>query len=169
MTAANVLDQLRASGITVTAVGDRLRLSAKPGALTAAMRADVLAVKGELIHLLQHDLRDHLHRIAADAGLPESIVETLDDDDLAETVGCYGRDDVAFLQYLRLLAERAQVAAGQRPAGFTKAATCSGCGRVWLWPSAPPEVIACPWCFRRKAGMPIPRPVDEDADGRRQG
>jgi hypothetical protein len=60
--------------------------------------------------------------------------------------------------YLRALHRGADMDAGIVPASYTQAAHCDGCGPVWLWPEAPSRLIACPWCFRRKAGRPIPRP-----------
>ncbi len=47
---------------------------------------------------------------------------------------------------------------GERPADYVQPATCGGCGPVWLWPGAPARVRACPWCFNRATGTPIPRP-----------
>jgi hypothetical protein len=53
---------------------------------------------------------------------------------------------------------RRQRERGDRPALYTQPAHCAGCGPVWLWEGAPAHLIACPWCFNRVAGKPIPRP-----------
>ena len=53
--------------------------------------------------------------------------------------------------------------AGFAPVGYTKHCICEGCGPVLLWPTYPDVVKACPWCFRRKAGMPIPKTIENRA------
>lgn len=65
---------------------------------------------------------------------------------------------VALPDYLRMLEKGEAMDRGEVPKGYTKVVTCGGCGPVWLWPGAPAHVIACPWCFRRKAGKRFPRP-----------
>jgi hypothetical protein len=54
--------------------------------------------------IVAHDsanIRAHLHSIAADAGLPASVVTTLDDDDMTE---CDGLSDPTLRDWLRLRA-----------------------------------------------------------------
>jgi len=46
---------------------------------------------------------------------------------------------------------------GQIPDGWTETVTCAGCGPVPLWPGLPEKVLACPWCFNRLRGLPVPR------------
>ena len=65
---------------------------------------------------------------------------------------------VALPDYLRGREKGEAMDRGEVPKGYTKVVTCGGCGPVWLWPGARAHVIACPWCFRRKAGKRIPRP-----------
>lgn len=101
------------------------------------------------------EMRLHLLTLAADELLPAAIVHRLHDADLT---ACHGCTDSALRAYLRALVQSERMDAGNVPAGYTMAAQCSGCGPVWLWPGAPARVIACPWCFRRKAGKAIPRP-----------
>jgi len=68
------------------------------------------------------------------------------------------------LQALALALERRwQMAQGQRPAAYTQAAVCDGCGPVWLWPGAPGRVLACPWCHLRSTVV-LPRPMVQCGD-----
>jgi hypothetical protein len=52
MSATSLLDQLRDRGVTVRAVGDRIRVEGPPSALTAEVRQEVAAKKSELLGLL---------------------------------------------------------------------------------------------------------------------
>ena len=47
---------------------------------------------------------------------------------------------------------------GEVPPEYTQIVHCEGCGPVPLWAGAPGRVVACPWCFNRVAGRPIPHP-----------
>ena len=49
---------------------------------------------------------------------------------------------------------------GQVPPNYTSITVCAGCGPVPVWPDCPEHVLACPWCFNRAAGRPIPTPID---------
>jgi hypothetical protein len=101
------------------------------------------------------DLRAHLFSTAADAGLPAAIVQNLHADDVD---ACAGLPMATLRDYLRAQEFGRMMDRGIPPPGYTKAVACSGCGPVLLWPTSPDRVIACPWCFRRKAGKTIPRP-----------
>ena len=51
---------------------------------------------------------------------------------------------------------RAERHAGRVPDGWRHVVECGGCGPVWLW--APfGQVLACPWCWNRADGLPVPR------------
>ena len=52
MTASALLTQLESAGVALEVDGANLRVSAPAGALTAAVRGSIAAVKGELIALL---------------------------------------------------------------------------------------------------------------------
>lgn len=54
------------------------------------------------------------------------------------------------------LLTRRQRDRGERPEHYTQPARCDACGPVWLWRGAPARVRACPWCFNRAAGKPVP-------------
>jgi hypothetical protein len=112
-------------------------------------------VRVEKLHL--PGIRPHLLTLAADDGLPPSLIHGLPD---ADVTACDGYGDGELRAYLRALAARELLDAGKCPPewGEPVARTCEGCGDVLLWADCPPVVKACPWCFRRAAGKPIARP-----------
>ena len=166
MTAVALLAEARAAGIRVTVRGDRLRIEAKPGAVSADMRARLAAGKLELVEALQDAeavMRGHLLNLADAEGVDAAHVHRLHADDLA---ACEGLDDATLRGYLRALETAARMDAGLVPVEYSHAVQCDGCGPVWLWPDCPDKVKACPWCFRRKAGKRIPRPPVQCGDCR---
>lgn len=67
--------------------------------------------------------------------------------------------DGALLQgYAQALVEIRQVLAGKVPKAWTGVHHCAMCGPVFLKPCGPVEVLACPWCINRAAGLPVPHP-----------
>lgn len=101
-------------------------------------------------------IRAHLLALAEFECLEPALVHRLDD---ADVMTCAGESDETLTAYLRALDAAARMDAGMAPTGWTAARYCRLCGPVLLWPGCPPIVQACPWCFRRKAGKPIPRPL----------
>lgn len=99
--------------------------------------------------------RKRLHALAVSGGQSPEIAGDLPDADVAE---CEALDDNTLRAYLRAVERGAHMDAGTLPPGYTQRVECSGCGPVWLWAGSPQRVIACPWCFRRKADKPFPRP-----------
>jgi hypothetical protein len=70
------------------------------------------------------------------------------------------RDDADAVAALRRALEvRRLREQGIPPDDYTQPAHCDGCGPVLLWRGAPARVIACPWCWNRRAGKPVPRPT----------
>lgn len=106
-------------------------------------------------------LRARLLELAEFECLEPTLVHRLDDADLA---ACAGLGDEVLIAYLRALDAAARMDAGMAPTGWTAARYCRLCGPVLLWPDCPPIVLACPWCFRRKAGRYVPRPQVQCAD-----
>ncbi|MBU8976396.1 hypothetical protein JI752_009625 [Lysobacter sp. MMG2] len=155
MTAATFLRELRGRGVRLALHGDGLRVEAKFGTLRVDLRERLTVAKPELIVLLLAELRARMLSLAADDPLLAERVNGLDDTDVA---ACDGLDDDTLRAYLWALQRSAQMDAGGVPIGYTQVVNCDGCGPVWLWPESPVRVIACPWCFRRKAGRLIPRP-----------
>ena len=80
----------------------------------------------------------------------------------ADLVILTGYSDRELLGYARALVARARRRAGVVPHMWDKPVQCDGCGPVLLWDGAPSRVLACPWCWNRRAGLPVPRP-DMDA------
>jgi len=101
-------------------------------------------------------LRSKLERPADCSGVARCIVRNLSADDIRE---CRGLPRATARVYLRAQEIGLMMDRGLTPPGYSKAVECAGCGSVLLWPSCPDRVTACPWCFRRKAGKPIPRPL----------
>lgn len=97
--------------------------------------------------------RLRLIRVAQDAGLPVREVLRLAREEFDTLSAC---TDAECLAYTRALLAQTARRAGHVPAGWTRACHCSGCGLVWLWPEAPAALIACPWCWNRVAGLPVP-------------
>lgn len=157
MTATALLAELHAAGVRLSLHGDALRVEAKSGVLSADLRARLATAKSELMARLQSDLRARLHAIAECDDVPSALVEALPAADVAT---CDGLANDTLRAYLRALHRGAGMDAGAVPEGYTLAAHCDGCGSVWLWPDSPARVVACPWCFRRKAGRAFPRPSE---------
>lgn len=98
-----------------------------------------------------------LTTIARNEDIPQAVVDAIDPRDLSAYAGLPAATLGA---YLRALHRSRQMAAGVVPAGWTHVARCTGCGPVWLPPSMPATVRACPWCQHRRNGRhpPNPRP-----------
>jgi hypothetical protein len=159
MTAAALLAEAHGAGIRLSVRGDRLRIEAKAGAVSADMRARLASGKSELIKALtaaESDMRAHLLHLADCEGVDAAHVHRLPAADLA---ACEGLGDEVLGAYLRALVRSARMDAGLIPDGYSQSVRCDGCGPVWLWPEAPERVKACPWCWNRKAGKRIPRPL----------
>lgn len=163
MTAMTLAD-LGWAGITATVAYGKLRLSAPPGVLTAAMQERIAASRDDLLRELAQDAqRAHLLAVAPDELLPADLVHGLRD---ADVVACDGEPDDALRAYLHAVGARERMARGFAPLewGEPVARTCEGCGPVLLWAECPPLVKACPWCIWRKAGQIISRPLVACAD-----
>ena len=101
------------------------------------------------------DMRAHLLTLADAQRHAPAIVHRLHADDIA---ACVGLPDESLRAYLRALDRGTDMDRGIAPGGYTQASHCDGCGPVWLWQGAPARLVACPWCFRRKAVKALPRP-----------
>lgn len=58
--------------------------------------------------------------------------------------------------FRRAVAVAAIREAGERPPHYTRVVLCEHCGPVWLWESAPPRVLGCPWCLNEERYFPRP-------------
>jgi len=102
------------------------------------------------------EMRAHLLALCVDELLPRRLVDALPDRDVD---ACFGYGDAELRDYLQALERGRVMDAGRVPPEYTATVHCAGCGPVLLWPDCPPTVRACPWCFKRKAGKAIPRPL----------
>lgn len=158
MTAIRLLAELHDAGIRFALNGDRIRLEPTRGPIPSSMVQRIADHKPEVVALLssaEGEALCALLDLAIDEGLPGGTVAALSARDLRACANLF-RD--ALRAFLRALARAQRMAAGDVPEGWTRAADCAGCGPVLLWPDAPASVIACPWCWHRKAGRTIPRP-----------
>lgn len=158
MTVIRLLTELHDAGIRFGLNGDRIRLEPTRGLIPPPMVQRIADHKPEAVALLssaEGDTLQALFDLAIYEGLPGATVAALSDRDLR---ACADLPRDALRVFLRALARSQRMAAGDVPEGWTRAVTCDGCGPVLLWPEAPAVVIACPWCWHRKAGRAIPRP-----------
>jgi hypothetical protein len=151
---AVTLSELNQAGIVATVADGKLRLSAPAGRLTSALRERIASNRDALLRELAGQ-RVHLLALAAEEGLPTGLVHGLS---AADAAACGGLSDDTLRAYLHALDHGATMDAGRLLPGYTQAGHCDGCGPVLLWPGCPNVLNACPWCRRRMAGMPVPRP-----------
>ena len=166
MSAAALLHELHAAGVALTATNGRLHVEAPKGAITPTLRERLTRAKPAIIAALTKQagpdtIRARLLELAEFECLEPALVHRLDDADLA---ACTRLGDEVLTAYLRALDAAARMDAGEPPTGWTAARYCRLCGPVLLWPDCPSIVLACPWCFRRKAGRYVPRPQVQCAD-----
>jgi hypothetical protein len=158
MTPIRAMAELHDAGIRVTVEGDRLRLEPTRGPIPASLRQRVAAGKPALLALLASPEGDTLRTLldlAIDEGVQGTTVAALSSRDLR---ACGGLSRHTLSAFLRALARSQGMAAGRVPVGWRRIAECDGCGPVLLWLDAPATVVACPWCWHRKAGHAIPKP-----------
>ena len=154
MTAIALLAEVRDAGIRVSLNGDKLRLEAPRGAVSPSLQARLRAHKPELIAVLKDALGDTRARLLGlCADLPGNLVDLLADVDVD---ACGGLPDDTLRAYLRALYRRQRMDAGKVPEEWQAVARCDGCGPIW-WHRTE-RLIACPWCFNRRAGAVVPKP-----------
>lgn len=108
-------------------------------------------------------MRAHLLTLAQHEGADTALVHALPDEEVA---GCDENDDIVLRAYLGALEAGTFLDRGLAPPAWGKpvAVTCEACGPVLLWFECERTVTACPWCFRRRTGKPIARPVESPRD-----
>jgi hypothetical protein len=157
-TPTRLMAELHDAGIRVYVQGDRLRLESTRGPILPSLRQRVADGKPALLALLAAPEGDTLRTLldlAIDEGVQGATVAALSSRDLCV---CAGLSRHALTAFLGALARSQGMAAGRVPMGWTRIAECDGCGPVPLWPDAPAAMVACPWCWHRKAGRAIPKP-----------
>ncbi|MBS0213189.1 MAG: hypothetical protein JSR26_08445 [Proteobacteria bacterium] len=176
MNAAPLIRELNAAGIRLSATGDRLHVEAPAGAVTPEIRHRLAANKAGILTYLHQpatvaDLTDRnrmraaLLALADGLHLDRALVHRLTSVDLAD---CAGFPADALRGYLLALDDSATRHAGKVPEGETAPIYCQHCGPVWTHPDVAavlpvvdgwPRALGCRWCFIRKAGGYIPRPL----------
>lgn len=171
MSAAPLLRELQAAGVTLSATGDRLHIEAPAGTVTPELRQRIADNKAGLLAELHPPTDDSLARLqsvllalADSVGVERAMVERLTTDELA---ACKGLTVGTLRSYLLALADTATRQAGKVPAGDTAAIHCAHCGPVYAHPDIAavlpvvngwPRALGCPWCAIRKVGGYVPRP-----------
>lgn len=135
-TALRLLTETARAGLRLSVVGENTLRVRPAERVTADLRQTLVDHKPALLALLE--------RLEAAAG-PDWPELQADPETLAA--------------FARAMLDREARERGERPEGWTQAATCERCGPVWLWVGAPEVVAACPWCFNRLVGRPLPRPA----------
>lgn len=103
------------------------------------------------------ELRARLADAADREGVARSLLERLPD---AELEGVDLLSDAGLATYARMIEADADRMRGHVPKGWNQPSTCRRCGPVLLWPSAPADVLGCPWCVPRSRGVSLPRPAN---------
>ena len=139
--------------IRLRAEGERLLVDAPKGALTSEFRGALKTHKADLIAALS-DQESTIAEIASKHGLTLSeLQEAAGPDWLDVEANIKLADALADAVKTRRMRERGQV-----PPNYTSVTVCAGCGPVPMWRDCPEHVLACPWCFNRAAGRPVPTP-----------
>lgn len=174
MSAAQLIRQLKEAGIHLSASGDRLRVEAPAGIVTAELRQCIAENKAGLLVELQRCVatdgremdgcRARLLALADTLGLPHSLVRRIPGTEL-HLWAAVPAD--ALPVYLHALDDMATRQAGKVPPGDTASIYCQHCGPVYVHPEVAavlpvvngwPRALGCPWCAIRKAGGDVPRP-----------
>jgi hypothetical protein len=153
------LAELNRMGIEVVAVRNgNLHLSAASGILTNDLRWRIAQNKAALLAELSQASRAGLSALADSNALPDTPILALSNED---ALACHGYADDLLRAYLHAVASHEAMARGIPPTAWGELAErfCEGCGPVMLWATCPPVVKACPWCWNRREGKPVARPV----------
>lgn len=154
MNAVALIETCQRQGIQLSTNGDKLHVKAPDRASLSPELLDRLrAEKPRLMPLL---------RACAEACL------SLDNVKAPELLAALAPEDISELQALpdprKFLGSFALALSATRwrqlgisPPWWTSPAHCDRCGPVYLWASI--SVAGCPWCWNRRHGLPIPRPV----------
>lgn len=72
-------------------------------------------------------------------------------------------DPVLLDTFARAIQARRIRERGEVPAHYRATTHCQQCGPVPIFTGCPDKVLACPWCFNRVAGLPMPSLKDIEA------
>ncbi len=132
MSALPIFSELSDKGLRVRVDGPDLVLSPKR-ALTPTLASRIKKEKPALIQSLEEIKRKAGSDWDEIANDPEQLK--------------------AFAELLMIAAMREK---GIVPDHYTATTECSGCGTVPIFEGVPESVGACPWCFNRLKGLPMP-------------
>ena len=157
MNAAEILDYASHHDIHLMVDSDALLVDGPKGVITSEFRGALKTHKADLIVALSDQENiPAIAEIAKRHGLTLSELQQAAGPDWPEVEANLAlANALADVVKTRWMRERGQV-----PPNYTSVTVCAGCGPVPMWPNSPEYVLACPWCFNRAAGKPIPTPID---------
>ena len=138
----SVLIELETVGIKLIPKGENLEIVGPPDALTEDIIQQLKDHKTEILRLIDQTLH----------GLSIEELRRLAGDDWKELKS----DPLKLQAFAHLIQTRLMRERGEVPAHYTGTTHCQHCGVVPIWGDAPPQVLACVWCFNRISGNPMP-------------
>jgi len=161
MNATEILDYASHHDIHLMVDSDALLVDGPKGVITSEFRGALKTHKADLIAALSD--QENIPAIAEIAdrhGLTFSELQEAAGPDWCDVeANLELADALADVVKTRWMRERGQV-----PPNYTSITICAGCGPVPMWPDSPEHVLACPWCFNRAAGRPIPTPINLETE-----
>ena len=141
MNATQLIERVHAAGGSIEAKGATIKLRA-PKPLPDDLMAELRQHKPEVLTLL----------VAARFGLTVANLKDAAGPDWPEC-----ERDPALLECLAAAVQtRRMRERGDVPKHYTSTTLCAGCGPVPIFEGCPERVLACPWCFVRLSGKPVP-------------
>ncbi len=137
MSALPAISEISKQGITARVEGDELVVSAPKGTLTPEVLAELKSKKPELLRSLrelQERAGSDWDEVSADPAKLKSFAELVMITDMRHR--------------------------GIVPDHYTATTNCKHCGLVPIFEGNWPESDACPWCFNRLKGLPMPNKHD---------
>jgi len=133
MSALAIITEITDQGITARVEGDEVALSAPKGTLTPEVIVKLKSKKPELLRSLkelQERAAQDWTEISTDPAKLKSFAELVMIEDMRHR--------------------------GIVPDHYTATTHCKHCGPVPIFEGCWPESDACPWCFNRLQGLPMP-------------
>lgn len=162
MNAAELISATRALGVELYPKSASTLCAYPAEVLPTELRASLQASRVEVLAILAGEpydeagaLRRACARVGADFG--EIVGSLLPADRMDLAVHRYPAPELD--AFVRAVDARLSRLVGRAPATWTQPATCAHCGPVLLWVGSPATLDACPWCWSRRDGLPIPRPA----------
>ncbi len=134
MSALPIIIEITNQGITARVEGDEVALSAPKGTLTPEVLAKLKSKKPELLRSLK-ELQERAEQDWEEISTDPTKLK-------------------AFAELVMIEDMRRQ---GIVPDHYTATINCKHCGPVPIFEGCWPESDACPWCFNRIKGLPMPK------------